>query len=159
MIPWIGLQTIENPMDFILRIFHDLTQVYPSHLMAVHFPIALTGAALLFILLALWRHSESLERAAVANLALAAAGTIVSAALGIHDNLDSFSGNAPHHDAKIILACILFIVTTVTALVRWRRKTLFQDKAARIIYVAAYFISFGLSAVLGFLGSVIIYGF
>jgi uncharacterized membrane protein len=150
---------MENPMDFILRIFHNLTQVYPLHPMTVHFPIALTGAALLFILLALWRHSENLERAAVANLALAAAGTILAAALGIHDNLASFNGNAPHHDAKIILACILFLVTTVTAWVRWRKKSLFQDKAARIIYVAAYFISFGISAVLGFLGSVITYGF
>ena len=49
-------------MDFILRVFHNLTQVYPTHPMMVHFPIALTGAALFFILLALWRRGETLEQ-------------------------------------------------------------------------------------------------
>jgi uncharacterized membrane protein len=146
-------------MDFIQRIFHDLTQVYPAHPMVVHFPIALTGAALLFILLALWRRSEILEQVAFADLSLAAASTIVAAAFGIHDNLVSFDGKAPHHTAKVILAFILFVVTTATAVIRWKKETIFQDKAARTIYIAAYFISFVLAAVLGFLGGVITYGF
>jgi uncharacterized membrane protein len=149
----------ENPMDFILRIFHNLTQVYPPHPMVVHFPIALTGAALFFILLALWRRSPILEQIAFANLALAAASTIVAAALGIHDNLVSFSGKAPNHSAKSILAFILFVVATAAVLGRWKKKTLFQDKNPGIFYVAAYFISFVLAAVLGFLGGVITYGF
>jgi uncharacterized membrane protein len=146
-------------MDFILRIFHDLTQVYPAHAMVVHFPIALTGSALFFILLALWRRSEILEQVAFADLSLAAASTIVAAAFGIHDNLVSFDGKAPHHTAKVILAFILFVVTTATAVIRWKKETIFQDKAARTIYMAAYFISFVLAAVLGFLGGVITYGF
>jgi uncharacterized membrane protein len=150
---------MENLMNFILRIFHDLTQVYPLHPMVVHFPIALTGAALFFILLALWRHSEILEQAALANISLAAASAIVAAALGIHDNLISFDGNAPNHDAKNILAVVLFVVTASTAVIRWKKKTLFQDTGTRTIYVAAYFISFALAAVLGFLGGVITYGF
>jgi uncharacterized membrane protein len=146
-------------MDFVLRIFHDLTQVYPPHPMVVHFPIALTGAALFFILLALCRRSEILEQVAFANLSLAAASTIVAAAFGIHDNLVSFSGRAPNHTAKSILAFILFVVTTATAVVRWKKETIFQDKPTRTIYMAAYFISFVLAAVLGFLGGVITYGF
>jgi uncharacterized membrane protein len=146
-------------MDFILRILHNLTQVYPPHPMVVHFPIALTGAALFFILLALWRRNGILEQVAFANLSLAAVSTIVAAALGIHDNLVSFSGKAPHHSAKTILALILFVVATTTVLSRWKKKTIFQDKTARIIYVAAYFISFVLAAVLGFLGGVITSGF
>jgi uncharacterized membrane protein len=146
-------------MDLILRIFHDLAQVYPPHPMVVHFPIALTGAASFFILLALWRRSEILEQVAFANLSLAAASTIVAAALGIHDNLVSFDGKAPNHTAKSILAFILFVVAATTAVVRWKKETIFRDKAARKIYVAAYFISFVLAAVLGFLGGVITYGF
>ena len=146
-------------MDLILRIFHNLTQVYPAHPMMVHFPIALTGAALFFILLALRRRGETLEHVAFANLSLAAVSTIVAAAFGIHDNLASFDGMAPHHDAKVILALILFLVTAATALIRWRKKTIFQDRAARAAYMAAYFISFILAAVLGFLGGVITYGF
>ena len=146
-------------MNLILRILHNLTQVYPLHTMVVHFPIALTGAALFFILLALWRCSEILEQVAFANLSLAAASTIVAAAFGIRDNLVSFAGNAPNHTAKIILAFILFIVTTATAVVRWKKESIFQDKATRTVYVAAYSISFVIAAVLGFLGGIITYGF
>ena len=146
-------------MDFILRVFHNLTQVYPAHPMMVHFPIALTGAALFFILLALWRRGDTLEQVAFANLSLAAASTIVATAFGIHDNAVSFEGKAPHHDAKVILALILFLVTTATAVIRWKKKAIFKDKAARTLYIAAYFISFVLAAVLGFLGGVITYGF
>jgi uncharacterized membrane protein len=146
-------------MDFILRIFHNLTQVYPAHPMMVHFPIALTGAALFFILLALRRRGEILEQVAFANLSLAAASTIVAAAFGIYDNAASFDGKAPHHEAKVILALILFLVTTATAVIRWKKKAIFRGKAARTVYVAAYFIAFALAAVLGFLGGVITYGF
>jgi uncharacterized membrane protein len=150
---------MEFPMSLILRIFHNLTQVYPVHPMAVHFPIALTGAALFFVLLALWRRREILEQVAFANLSLAAVSTIVAGAAGIHDNMVSFEGKAPHHTAKIILAFILFVVATATAVIRWKKETIFQDKAAKSIYVAAYFISFVLAAVLGFLGGIITYGF
>jgi len=42
-------------MDLINRVIHALTQLHPTHPMFVHFPIALTGAAFFFILLAYWR--------------------------------------------------------------------------------------------------------
>jgi hypothetical protein len=47
----------ERSMDIINRIIHAITQVHPTHPMFVHFPIALTGAAFFFILLAWWRNS------------------------------------------------------------------------------------------------------
>jgi hypothetical protein len=50
-------------------------------------------------------------------------------------------------------------VTTVTAILRWRKPDLFQNKSTRAIYVASYFVSFAIASVLGFLGGVIIYGF
>ena len=146
-------------MDVILRIFHDLIHVYPQHPMVVHFPIALTGAALFFFLLALWRHSEILEKVAFANISLAAASTIVAAAFGIYENVVSYDGKAPTHTAKIFLACALFAVSSATAVVRWKQKDSFRNKVHKAFYVAAYFISFTLAAVLGFLGGVIIYGF
>jgi uncharacterized membrane protein len=54
-------------MDFINRLIHALTELHPTHPMFVHFPIALTGAAFFFILLAYWRKSASLEQAAFAK--------------------------------------------------------------------------------------------
>jgi uncharacterized membrane protein len=146
-------------MNIILRIIHDLTQVHPLHTMIVHFPIALTASALFFILLALWKRSDILEQVAFANLSLAAASTVVAAITGIRDNLHYFNGGAPNHIAKIILAITLFVITTVTSLVRWRNKNLFHQKPGKLIYVLAYVVSFLIASVLGFLGGVIIYGF
>lgn len=146
-------------MSIFLRIIHDLTQVHPLHTMIVHFPIALTASALFFILLALWKRNDILEQVAFANLSLAAVSTIVAAVAGIRDNLLYFNGGAPNHIAKIILAITLFILTTITSVVRWRNKDLFHKKPGRVIYVLAYVVSFIIASVLGFLGGVIIYGF
>jgi len=146
-------------MNLLQSIIHALTQAHPPHMLVVHFPIALTGAALFFILLALWKRSKILEQVAFADIALAAASTIVAGILGIRDNIVFYNGGAPNHVAKIILASILFIITTVTAIARWRNKELFYIKSTKVIYVAAYFVSFAIASVLGFLGGVILFGF
>ena len=145
-------------MAFILRIIHDLLYVHPPHTLIVHFPIALTTVALFFILLALWRKKAILEQIAFADISLAAASSIVAALAGIHDNLTFYHGSAANHVAKIILASILFLVTSATAILRWRNPELFHSHS-KAIYVTAYFVSFALAAVLGFLGGVIVYGF
>jgi uncharacterized membrane protein len=142
---------------FIQRIIHDLITENPQTLF-VHFPIALCSAGLFFVLLALWRKNDTLETVAFANISLAAVSTIVTGAMGIRDNAAFYAGQAPNHVAKIILASILFVITSVTALVRWRKPNLFHSRG-KWLYVAAYFVCFGLVAVLGFLGSIIIYGF
>lgn len=131
-------------MDLILRIFHAVTQIHPPHPLFVHFPIALTGAALFFILLALWKHSKILEQAAFANIALAAASTIVAAIFGVRDNIVFYNGGAPNHIVKIILASTLFIITAIAAIARWRNKELFYTKSTKALYVAAYFASFAI---------------
>jgi uncharacterized membrane protein len=146
-------------MDLILRIFHALTQVHPPHAVVVHFPIALTGAALFFILLALWRRSKILEQVAFANISLAAASTIVAAIFGIRDNIVFYNGGAPNHIAKVVLASTLFIITAITAIARWQNKDLFYTGSTKVLYVAAYFVSFAIAAVLGFLGGIIVFGF
>jgi uncharacterized membrane protein len=145
-------------MDFLSRLFHDLTQVHPLHTMVVHFPIALTAAALFFVLLALWRHSDALEQVAFANISLAAVSTVAAAITGMRDNINLYGGSAPNVKVKMILATILFIVTTITALARWRNPNLFHT-SSKALYIAAYFVSFALAATLGFLGGVILYGF
>jgi uncharacterized membrane protein len=142
----------------IQQVIHALTQVHPPHPIVVHFPIALTGAALFFILLALWRRDDILEKVAFANISLATASTIVAAILGIRDNLHYFNGAAPNHSTKIVLAIILFVVTTVTVLIRWRNPGLMNARYAKWIYVLAYLVSFALASILGFLGGVIVYG-
>jgi uncharacterized membrane protein len=148
---------MEEYMTFILRVIHDLVTQAP-HTLFVHFPIALTGAALFFILLALWKKSDILELIAFADISLAAVSTIVTAIMGIRDNIVFYHGSAANYVVKITLASILFLVTTATAILRWRNPELFHSHS-KAIYVTAYFVSFALAAVLGFLGGVIIYGF
>jgi uncharacterized membrane protein len=145
-------------MDLLQKVIHALTQLHPPHPMFVHFPIGLTGAALFFMLLALWRRSDILEKVAFANISLAALSTIVAAVVGIRDNIYYFHGLAPNHIAKIILAVTLFVVTTATAFARWRYPELIHSRSAKVFYVLAYCVSFALAIVLGFLGGVIVYG-
>lgn len=145
-------------MNLIQSIFHALTQVHPPHMLIVHFPIALTGAALFFILLAIWRRNKILEQVAFANISLATVSTVVAGIFGVRDNVVFYSGGAPNHVAKIILASTLFVVTTITAITRWRNEELFYTRSTKVLYVAAYFVSFAIASVLGFLGGVILFG-
>src|SRR5512147_2283126 len=113
-------------MDFINRLIHAITQVHPIHPMFVHFPIALTGAAFLFILLAWWRKSSSLEQTAFANIVLASLSTVVAGITGYLDNLKNYVGEAPNASTKIALAITLFLLTASISIVRYRNPDLFQ---------------------------------
>jgi uncharacterized membrane protein len=146
-------------MDFINRLIHVLTQVHPLHPMIVHFPIALTGAGALFILVALWRRSRVLEQAAFANISLAAVSTIFAGLTGIRDNLLNYEGEAPNATFKVLLAILLLIITSAVALWRYRDPAIFEKSTARVIYTGSYLASFALAIVLAFLGGVILYGF
>jgi uncharacterized membrane protein len=145
-------------MDFINRVIHALTELHPTHPMFVHFPIALTGSAFLFILLAYWRHNPSLEQTAFANIVLASFGTIAAGITGYLDNLKNYLGEAPNASTKIVLATLLFFLTAGISLVRYRNPDLFK-KANPILYMASYGVCFGIALVLAFLGGVILYGF
>jgi len=144
-------------MSLINQIIHAITVTHPVHPMVVHFPIALTGAAALFILLALWKNKIFFEQAAFANLTLATISTIVAGITGLYDNQVNYLGDAPNAGPKMILAIALFLITTITVIARWRKPDLL-DKS-KTVYVTAYFLSFGLALVLAFLGGVILYGF
>lgn len=145
-------------MDFIVRILYNLLEVHPIHTLVVHFPTGLTGAALFFILLSLWRRNARLEYVAFANIALASVSTVAAGLTGLMDNAQIYNGQAPNASAKIVLAMTLFTVTALTAFFRWRKPELFHSRA-RAVYIGAYIISFALASVLGFLGGVILYGF
>lgn len=145
-------------MELINRILYNLFEVHPLHTMVVHFPIALTGAALFFVLVALFRRSELLEQAAFANIALASISTIAAGITGMRDNMDIYEGTAPNAGAKIVLAIALFIVTALLTFIRWRKPDVFYS-SGWVLYVAGFFLSFVLAATLGFLGGVILYGF
>ena len=144
-------------MEFIDRVITALTKLHPLHPMIVHFPIGLTGAALFFILLALWRNKEFFEQVAFANIALATVATLAAGITGIYDNQVNYVGDAPNAGLKMTLATMLLVITTVTSIARWRNPNLFSKSKA--IYVGAYFVSFGLAVTLAFLGGVILYGF
>jgi uncharacterized membrane protein len=145
-------------MNLIQKIFHAITQVHPPHTLITHFPIALTGAGLFFILLAIWRRNKILEQVAFADLSLAVVSILVCAVFGIRDNIVFYHGGAPNHVAKIILASTLFILTLITVIARWRNKELFYAKSTKALYVASYFLSFAIASVLGFLGGIILFG-
>jgi uncharacterized membrane protein len=146
-------------MEFITRFINALVNLHPPHTMTVHFPIGLTGAALLFVLLALWRRSRVLEQVAFFNVTLAAASAVVAGMMGFYDHLVRFDGQAPLVNVKIFLAVSLFALTLVTALRRRRNPDLLWNPSTMVLYVAAFVGSFGLAAALGFLGGVILYGF
>ena len=145
-------------MEFINRVIHALTELHPTHPMVVHFPIALTGAAFLFILLAYWRRSASLEQTAFANIVLASLGTIAAGVTGVMDNVKNYVGEAPNASTKIILAIALFLLTAGISIVRIRNPDLFRQ-GNRFLYMASYGLSFAIALVLAFLGGVILYGF
>jgi len=145
-------------MELINRVIHALTEVHPTHPMLVHFPIALSGAAFLFILLAAWRKSPSLEQAAFANIVLTFLGTIAAGLTGVMDNIKNYEGDAPNAGTKILLASLLFLLTGTISLVRFRNPGLFQQRY-RTLYIVSYGISFAIALVLAFLGAVILYGF
>ena len=145
-------------MDIIGQILNAIINVHPWHSTVVHFPIGLTGGAFLFIVLARWRRSESLERAAFYMIALAAISTIVAGATGIRDNVVRFNGAAPLVPLKIVLGITLFLLTTVTAVVRWRKREVLWTPSTTVLYLAAFAASFGLAITLGFIGGVILYG-
>src|SRR5512138_264431 len=105
----------------ITQIINAMVNIHPWHSMVVHFPIGLTGAACLFILLARWRRNESLERAAFYAIALAALSTIVAGLTGLRDNQVRFEGAAPYIPLKIFLGITLFSLTTIISLTRWRK--------------------------------------
>lgn len=144
-------------MDFINQIIHALTEVHPTHPMFVHFPIALTGAAFFFILLAYWRKNASLEQTAFANIALASVSTIVAGITGVNDNISNYEGEAPNASVKIVLATLLFMLTAGISVVRYRNPEIFT-RGNGLVYIAAYGLSFFIALVLAFLGGVILYG-
>lgn len=145
-------------MDFINRVIHAVTELHPTHPMLVHFPIALTGAAFLFILLAYWRRNASLEQAAFANIALASLGTIAAGITGLMDNARNYEGDAPNAGTKVMLAATLLVLTAGISIVRYRNPEMFQ-RANPFLYIASYGASFAIALVLAFLGGVILYGF
>lgn len=144
-------------MELINRIIHAITELHPLHAMFVHFPIALTGAAFLFILIALWRKNRALEQAAGFNMVLAAISTFFAGATGVYDNNLNYDGLAPNASLKLALGLILSVITVGLVILRWRKPDLFSRYLP--IIALLYGLSFGIALVLGFLGGVILYGF
>ena len=146
-------------METLNQLITTLFDSHPWHVPTVHFPIALTGAGLLFLLLALWRRNEMLERAAFYNMSLAAVSTILAGLTGYRDFVVRLEGEAPYANVKIFLAISLFLLTAIIAISRWRQAELLWNPATMVLYLLAFLGSFTLAVVLGFLGGVILYGF
>jgi uncharacterized membrane protein len=146
-------------MGFITRFVNAIVDVHPLHSMTVHFPIALTGTAFLFLVLALWRRNEVLEQAAFYLIALSGISTIIAGLTGYRDNIVRFEGEAPLVNAKVFLAVTLFVLTLGITVSRWRDREILWRPSTMVMYLLAFTGSFLLAATLGFLGGVILYGF
>lgn len=153
------LQFVKSMSDFLNRLFTAMFESHPWHVPVTHFPIALTGAAFLFLVLALWFRSEALERAAFYNMALAALMTVAASITGVRDNLVRFEGEAPYANVKIFLAVTLLVLTVVLTVSRWRSAELLWKPSTMVLYLLGFAGSFSLAVILGFLGGVILYGF
>ena len=145
-------------MDFFDRLIHALTVSHPIHPMLVHFPIALSAAALLFIIIATIKKDRTYEKIAFANLVLTVFGTLAAGFSGMYDNNVNYLGDAPNANLKIILAVILLAVSTITVLIRKNNPEILFS-TGKAMYFGGYLISFLLAFVLAFLGGVILYGF
>ena len=141
------------------QLITTIFETHPWHVPTVHFPIALTGTSLFFLILALWQRNEFLEKAAFYNMALAAASTIVAGITGYRDYIVRFEGDMPYSSLKIFLAITLLALTIIIVISRWRRPELLWKPSTMILYLLAFTGSFGLATALGFFGGVILYGF
>jgi uncharacterized membrane protein len=148
----------EVAVEIVKQIIHALLYVHPWHTLVVHFPIALTSAAFLSILLALWRRSEMFEQFAYYNIVLAALATVVAGLFGLRDHFVRFNGATPYVNFKIFFAVSLLLLTAGIAISRRRNPDLLRNPATRIAYVAAYGGGFLLVSMLGFVGGAIVYG-
>jgi uncharacterized membrane protein len=146
-------------MEFVNRLVTALVDLHPWHVLTVHFPIALSTAGLLAIVLALWRRSDLFEHFAYFNVILVAISTAVAGLLGLRDHFLRFEGDTPYVSIKIFLGISLLLLASVTALARRRNPDLLWNGSSRLLYVAAYVGCFLLAAALGFVGGSILYGF
>jgi uncharacterized membrane protein len=146
-------------MDFLNHLFTAVFESHPWHVPTTHFPIALTGAAFLFLLLALWKRNEFLERAAFFNMALATFTTILAGVTGVRDNVVRYEGEAPYAALKVFLAVSLLLLTLVLTISRWRKEEILWTPGTMVLYVAGFGASFVIASLLGFLGGIILYGF
>ena len=146
-------------MAFINRIINAITQLHPLHPMTVHFPIGLTAAGALFVLLALITRRKTFEQAAFFNIIFAAATSVLASATGMRSNLINYDGAAPNGTLKVILGVALLVILVAAILMRRRNPEILWGKSSGALYAAAYFASFAIALVLGFLGGVILDGF
>ena len=146
-------------MEVLDRIVNAIVNLHPWHSLMVHFPTAFATVGVLCILFALWRRSELFERFAFFCMAVTAAGTALSGLAGLRDNVVHFDGGAPYLNLKIYLAASLLLLSTITAISRWRKPNLLWNPSTRILYLSAFAGAFLLAAVLGFVGGSIVYGF
>jgi uncharacterized membrane protein len=145
-------------MNILEQIVNAIVNIHPWHSMVVHFPIAFTGGALLFLVLARWRRNDSLEQAAFFVITLAALGTVLAGVTGLRDNAVRFEGSAPLAPAKIFLAVTLLILTSSLSVSRWRKREVLWNPATTVLYLAGFAASFALALTLAFMGGVILYG-
>ncbi|MDT8369636.1 MAG: DUF2231 domain-containing protein [Longimicrobiales bacterium] len=131
---------------------------HPLHGMLVHFPIALSVVTLAFALLALKEGSEAFERAAFYCLVATAGSSVLAAMSGYRDVLVRFEGDAPLVPEKAFLGVTLILLTGALSLARALDEELLWNPRTMVLYLSGMLGAVALTASLGFMGGIILYG-
>lgn len=141
------------------KLLETIFVTHPLHGMLVHFPIALSFAGFIFLLLALRERSTALERAAFYCMVMTAVFSVLASFSGYRDVLVRFEGDAPLVPQKAFLGVTLVLLAGSLAFSRARNEELLWNPRTMVLYVSGFAGTVALSATLGFLGGVILYGF
>lgn len=140
------------------QLIETIFVTHPLHGMLVHFPIALSVAALVFALLALKERNEAFERAAFYCLVGTAATSVLAGFSGYRDVLVRFDGEAPLVAEKAFLGATLVLLTGALAFWRARNEQVLWSPRSMVLYVSGMVGAVALTSTLGLFGGVILYG-
>lgn len=140
------------------QLIETIFVTHPLHGMLVHYPIALSVGALVFVLLALKEKSEAFERASFYCLVGTAATSVLAAFSGYRDVLVRFDGEAPLVAEKAFLGVTLILLTGCLAFWRARREDVLWRSSTMVLYVSGMAGAVALTSMLGLFGGVILYG-
>jgi uncharacterized membrane protein len=132
----------------------DLADSFILHAVAAHFPNGLIPAAVLFLFLCFLSRSLRFEETAYLLLLLVLVVIPLSLASGIYDWRKRYGGvRAGIFYKKIVLAVLLFILTSGAAGLRYLHPEIFhQDHPLQTVYLSLVGLAFVVSVLLGHYG-------
>ena len=141
-----------NPFD----LKSALLAKHAQHVVLVHFPIALFISSVAFDLLAIWRNSRSLARAAYYNLIAAAIMALAAVATGVLAWQLQLEGERLRGNLRLHLGLGASAAVLIWTLAWWRSRQERADHSSLAVgYWALAFIAVLVVALTGHLGGIL----